>query len=415
MRCREDKKDAEREVEIMSKIRHPNVVRYFESWTDNRNTLSILMEFCESGDLDQLIKSRKRPFKELRIWRILSQIFSGLAHLHENRILHRDMKPSNVLLSRNSEGEEVVKIGDLGVARTLGSQSDFAKTIVGTPYYLSPELCEDRPYDEKSDVWAVGCIAFELAERKRAFEAGNQAALIVKIMSGKSQRVGPEWSKSLQKLISQSLSKRAKERPAMAELVQVSQALGYGFESGTARAVPTLAQTKGKTEPKKRSKIDVIDARAPRRKGRSPPVAEKRNSAQNKSRRESKKIAASKAAGCSWGKALAPLYAIVKASARSAAAAGDGCDVETMDLSGAGDAAVLRALEFDLGVPSDKCRSVLGHLYSLLALETAASEGAKEYAVVGNGFVPRGPKIFDQDNWDDSSEDSLPEYYEFAE
>jgi NIMA (never in mitosis gene a)-related kinase len=94
-------------------------------------------------------------------------------------VLHRDVKALNIFLS----GERA-KIGDLGVARTMNTEQ-FARTVVGTPFYLSPELCEERPYNEKSDIWALGCLLYELCTFRRPFEAANPASLILRIIRGK--------------------------------------------------------------------------------------------------------------------------------------------------------------------------------------------------------------------------------------
>jgi NIMA (never in mitosis gene a)-related kinase len=102
----------------------------------------------------------------------------GLQYLHANRILHRDIKTINMFLTK----EERVKIGDLGVAKMLNETSNMAQTVVGTPYYLSPELCEEKPYNNKSDIWSLGCVLYELCTLKHPFEAQNQGALILKIL-----------------------------------------------------------------------------------------------------------------------------------------------------------------------------------------------------------------------------------------
>lgn len=96
----------------------------------------------------------------------------GLNHMHSRKILHRDIKTLNVFLDENLD----VKLGDMGVAKILSTNTNFAKTIVGTPYYLSPELCEDKPYNEKSDVWALGVVLYECCTQRHPFDADNQAS-----------------------------------------------------------------------------------------------------------------------------------------------------------------------------------------------------------------------------------------------
>lgn len=101
------------------------------------------MEFCEGGDLSYFLRMQNKKYlKEEKIWRFFIQICMGLEYIHKNKILHRDIKTLNIFLLKN----EMVKIGDLGVAKQLNS-NDFAHTMVGTPFYLSPELCEEKPYN----------------------------------------------------------------------------------------------------------------------------------------------------------------------------------------------------------------------------------------------------------------------------
>lgn len=87
--------------------------------------------------------------------------------MHGHNILHRDLKTLNIFLTK----ENKVKIGDLGVAKILESLENFATSKVGTPYYLSPEVCEDRPYNDRSDIWSLGCILYEICALKHPFEA----------------------------------------------------------------------------------------------------------------------------------------------------------------------------------------------------------------------------------------------------
>lgn len=91
-----------------------------------------------------------------------------------------DVKCENIFLTDGG----LAKLGDLGVAKLLSSHSNFAQTLVGTPFYLSPELCENRPYNERSDVWALGCVLYEMLTLRHPFDATSQAALFVKIVRG---------------------------------------------------------------------------------------------------------------------------------------------------------------------------------------------------------------------------------------
>ena len=104
---------------------------------------------------------------EKQIWRFFIEMCLGIQYLHANRILHRDIKTINMFLAKN----DTIKIGDLGVARELNQSANMAHTVVGTPYYLSPELCEEKPYNNKSDIWSLGCVLYELCTLRHPFEA----------------------------------------------------------------------------------------------------------------------------------------------------------------------------------------------------------------------------------------------------
>lgn len=126
-----------------------------------------------------------------------------------------DLKSANVFLCASDR----VKIGDLGVARVLGTESYFARTCVGTPYYLSPELCEDKPYNDKSDVWALGCVLYELCTYRHPFDARNQGALILKIIQGRYPPVADTYSPALRALVDQLLQRDSRRRPTAVEIL----------------------------------------------------------------------------------------------------------------------------------------------------------------------------------------------------
>ena len=150
---RKEQQDALNEVRLLAGLDHPRVVRYHDSFCE-QGQLHIVMELCDGGDLSQLIERQEGVLlAEDDVWQHFAQTLLGLHHLHGAKILHRDLKTRNLFL-----GEGGVKIGDLGVARLLGASTEFASTMVGTPYYLSPELCENAPYNEKARHVAHGIV-----------------------------------------------------------------------------------------------------------------------------------------------------------------------------------------------------------------------------------------------------------------
>ena len=143
------------------------MVRYFDSFL-TKDSLHIVMEFCNKGDVQTLLKKAKSKgldsLREALIWNINLQIMLGLYYIHKKKILHRDLKTANVFLEKKSGSDHYcAKIGDLGVAKLLETSTAFAQTIIGTPYYLSPELCADQPYRDKSDCWALGVVIYEVS------------------------------------------------------------------------------------------------------------------------------------------------------------------------------------------------------------------------------------------------------------
>ena len=198
------------EVKILSLINSKYVVKYYESFLENDN-LNIVMEYCDNGDLCNYLKEKRmknRPLNEDLIWKIFIQITLGLATIHKMKILHRDLKTLNIFLKNDME----IKIGDLGVAKEL-NQASFANTLIGTPYYLSPEICEDKPYNQKSDIWALGVILYELCTFRHPFDAGNQAALILKIINSNPEPILACYSSNLQKIVNKLLEKKIENRP----------------------------------------------------------------------------------------------------------------------------------------------------------------------------------------------------------
>jgi NIMA (never in mitosis gene a)-related kinase len=116
------------------------------------------------------MKKKKSLFKEEVIWQWFLQLVCALKHIHDRKILHRDIKTANIFLHRpDPRGFPVVKLGDFGISKALDQTSALAKSQVGTPYYMSPELCEAKPYSYKSDVWAVGVVLYELTTLKQPF------------------------------------------------------------------------------------------------------------------------------------------------------------------------------------------------------------------------------------------------------
>ena len=214
------------EVNILRELKHPNIVRYYDRIIDKKNSkIYIIMEYCEGGDLNQLIKRCKKSNEYIAediIWKIFTQVLLAVHAIHthkEGKILHRDIKPSNIFLDKDNN----IKLGDFGLSRELSLESKFAYSHVGTPYYMSPEQIEETKYNEKSDIWSLGCFLYELATFKPPFQAKNQIMLAMRIKSGKVEKINKRYSEELWRVITLMLNVNSEKRPSTDELLNIPQ------------------------------------------------------------------------------------------------------------------------------------------------------------------------------------------------
>ncbi|CAN9501025.1 unnamed protein product [Ophioblennius macclurei] len=206
-----ERQESTKEVAVLANMSHPNIVQYKESFEEG-GCLYIVMDYCEGGDLFGKINSQSGVlFKEEQILDWFVQICLALKHVHDRKILHRDIKSQNIFLTKDG----TVQLGDFGIARVLNSTVEFARTCIGTPYYLSPEICENKPYNNKSDVWALGCVLYEMCTLKHAFEAGNMKNLVLKIIRGSYPPVSVRYSQDLRSLLAQVFKRKPQERPSV--------------------------------------------------------------------------------------------------------------------------------------------------------------------------------------------------------
>ncbi|XP_070613526.1 serine/threonine-protein kinase Nek1 isoform X17 [Erythrolamprus reginae] len=211
-----EREESRREVAVLANMKHPNIVLYRESF-EEAGCLYIVMDYCEGGDLFKKINAQKGVFfSEDQIMDWFVQICLALKHVHDRKILHRDIKSQNIFLTKDG----TIQLGDFGIARVLNSTVELARTCIGTPYYLSPEICENKPYNNKSDMWALGCVLYEMCTLKHAFEAGNMKNLVLKIISGSFPPVSTRYSHELRSLISQLFKRNPRDRPSVNSLLE---------------------------------------------------------------------------------------------------------------------------------------------------------------------------------------------------
>ena len=216
-----EKQNALNEVRILASVKSPYVISYKEAFIDELDsTLCIVMEYADEGDLFQKITLYKKhhvSFEEIDIWRIFVQITKGLHDLHEYNILHRDLKSANVFLFRDG----TAKLGDLNVSKV--AHRGLGCTQTGTPYYASPEVWKDNPYDLKSDIWSLGCVTYEMIMLRTPFRAETMEGLFKKIMKGEYQKINKKYSEDLGYVISLLLQVGPKARPTTDKILELPE------------------------------------------------------------------------------------------------------------------------------------------------------------------------------------------------
>ncbi|KAI4176870.1 MAG: hypothetical protein LQ343_000727 [Gyalolechia ehrenbergii] len=237
------------EFSILSSLRHPNIVAYYHRHhLKDTQDLHLYMEYCGGGDLSKLIKNltaKNQYAEEAFVWSMFSQLATALYRCHygvdppeagtnvlgltgevkppgglrgknQVMILHRDLKPDNVFLGDDNQ----VKLGDFGLSKLMQSH-DFASTYVGTPYYMSPEICAAERYTLFSDIWSLGCVMYELCARRPPFDAKTHLQLIQRIKDGRVEPLPGIYSPELQSTIKSCLKTNPLHRPDTAALLSL--------------------------------------------------------------------------------------------------------------------------------------------------------------------------------------------------
>ena len=220
----QDADEVSREIETLKQCDAPNIVKYFGSVSKD-GELWIIMEFCVGSSLSDIMEARGRCLNEAQIAAAVAGTLDGLRYLHARGFIHRDVKAGNLLLSDSG----MVKLADFGVSRTLSSTISRCGTIIGTPFWMAPEVIRDNPtgYDAKADVWSLGITTIELAEGQPPYSNLHPLRAIFLIPSKPPPTFNePErWSANLVAFVSACLQKEPDVRPTSAELGSIGPSL----------------------------------------------------------------------------------------------------------------------------------------------------------------------------------------------
>ena len=204
-----------REAIILEELNHPNIIQFYKSFFED-DYLCIEMEYAEGGDLySKILNQKGELFSETQIITWLTQVCLALQTVHSHKILHRDIKTQNLFLDSSNN----LKLGDFGIARCLNFTGEFASTVVGSPFYLSPEICKGIPYNSKTDVWSLGCVLYEICTLTPAFGGSFIGGVVMKILRSTQPPISGIYTNDLSILLDWMLQKEPGRRPSINQIL----------------------------------------------------------------------------------------------------------------------------------------------------------------------------------------------------
>eukprot|EP00930_Biecheleria_cincta_P054902 TRINITY_DN41291_c0_g1_i1.p1 TRINITY_DN41291_c0_g1~~TRINITY_DN41291_c0_g1_i1.p1 ORF type:complete len:1058 (+),score=253.90 TRINITY_DN41291_c0_g1_i1:107-3280(+) len=240
------KKSAEAEVKLLRKLSHPHIIAYYDAFIEDDH-LHIVLEYADAGDLAAAVAKHAKDnlfFSDEEAMAIFRQCLMALHYVHRKKVLHRDIKTKNILLMSTGEA----KLGDFGISKVMDGTVAEAGTVVGTPAYLAPEICESMPYNHKIDIWSLGTVFFEILALKQPFQAENLAATVLKIIRNDPPPLPEHCGEEVRELVKLTLVKEPADRPSAKELLEQPALKRLGGSGGGGGASGQLGTTTGSSD-----------------------------------------------------------------------------------------------------------------------------------------------------------------------
>ncbi|KAH7831074.1 putative STE20-like serine/threonine-protein kinase [Monocercomonoides exilis] len=222
--------DVLKEIIILEQCHSDAIVGYRGTWRESETCIYIAMEICEAGSVLSTYEATKHGLTEEQLSYVLRRILDGLDYLHSTKKIHRDLKAGNILITSNGD----IKIADFGVSATLQRTVDKRNTVIGSPYWMAPEVIREEKYNHKADIWSLGITAIEMAEgRPPLAEVHAYRALFqIPVRPPPTLRQPEKWSDELNDFLTHCLQKDPNERWEARELMEHAFIVKYEDTTG---------------------------------------------------------------------------------------------------------------------------------------------------------------------------------------